>query len=199
MKNIVLNIPHSSINGIYDEKHGKWCKSPLFINNIVNKWTDWYTDYLFSVDNSNIKKVVFPYSRFVCDAERLESDEMEKIGQGIAYTSFNDYRRTISEEEKERIIGLWKEHQNKLVECIDKDTVLIDCHSFPSEFFESRSIELDAVEFMKWVEDGTFKDISIVTISSKLYTETLETETMVERYMVTGTTLDGIMLDVEYS
>ena len=56
MKNIVLNIPHSSINGIYDEKYGKWCKSPLFINNIVNKWTDWYTDYLFSVDNSNIKK-----------------------------------------------------------------------------------------------------------------------------------------------
>ena len=137
MKNIVLNIPHSSINGIYDEKYGKWCKSPLFINNIVNKWTDWYTDYLFSVDNSNIKKVVFPYSRFVCDAERLESDEMEKIGQGIAYTSFNDYRRTISEEEKERIIGLWKEHQNKLVECIDKDTVLIDCHSFPSELSET--------------------------------------------------------------
>lgn len=137
MKNIVLNIPHSSTNGIYDEKFGKWSKSPLFINNIVNKWTDWYTDYLFGVDNNKIKKVVFPYSRFVCDAERLENDGMEKVGQGIAYEIFNGYKRTITEDEKERIFRLWKEHQNRLIECIDKDTVLIDCHSFPSEMSKS--------------------------------------------------------------
>ena len=86
----------------------------------------------------------------------------------------------------------------KLYKILVDKPLFFDEH-YLSELFESRSIELDAVEFMKWVEDGTFKDISIVTISSKLYTETLETETMVERYMVTGTTLDGIMLDVEYS
>lgn len=92
----------------------------------------------------------------------------------------------------------------KLCELVKLYKILVDKPLFfdehyLSEFFESRSIELDAVEFMKWVEDGTFKDISIVTISSKLYTETLETETRVERYMVTDTTLDDIMLDVEYS
>ena len=65
MKNIVLNIPHSSINGIYDEKYGKWCRSPLFINNIVYKWTDWYTDYLFSVDNSCIC-VYWRYFIYIC-------------------------------------------------------------------------------------------------------------------------------------
>lgn len=137
MKNIVLNIPHCSTNGIYDEKFGKWCKSPLFINNIVNKWTDWYTDYLFSVDNPNVTKVVFPYSRFVCDAERLENDEMEKIGQGIAYTSFDGYKRRMTEEEKERVFELWKGHQNNLIKHINKDTILIDCHSFPSEMGKS--------------------------------------------------------------
>ena len=133
MKNIVLNIPHSSINGIYDSKFGSWCKNPLFFNEIVKKWTDWYTDYLFDTDNPNVTKVVFPYSRFVCDAERLENDEMEKIGQGIAYTSFNGYERTVTKEEKERIFDLWKEHQKNLIKLIDKDTILIDCHSFPSE------------------------------------------------------------------
>ena len=132
MRNIVLNIPHSSTNGIYDNKFGKWTKNPLFYNEIVNNWTDWYTDYLFDIDNLNITKVVFPYSRFVCDAERLENDEMEKIGQGIVYTSFNGHERTINEEEKERVYQLWKEHQDNLIKHINKDTILIDCHSFPS-------------------------------------------------------------------
>lgn len=133
MKNIVLNIPHSSNYGIFDENFGKWSKSPSFINDVVRQWTDWYTDYLFNADNPEIKKVVFPYSRFVCDAERLENDEMEKIGQGIVYTTFNGYKRTISEEQKQNAIQLWKNHQKNLIELINEDTILIDCHSFPSE------------------------------------------------------------------
>lgn len=131
MKNIVLNIPHSSINGLYDSRFGKWTKNPQFINDIVNKWTDWFTDYLFIENDLNIKSVVFPYSRFVCDVERLENDTMED--QGIVYTSFDGYKRDLNNEQIDNIKQLWKSHQENLIKCINKDTILIDCHSFPSE------------------------------------------------------------------
>ena len=65
MNNIVLNIPHSSICGIFDR--GKWTHNPHFINNVVRCVTDWYTDFLFYSDNPAVQEVVFPYSRLVCD------------------------------------------------------------------------------------------------------------------------------------
>lgn len=131
MKNIVLNIPHCSINGVYDDKFGKWTKNPLFINHIVNKWTDWHTDYLFQ--SEKVKSVVFPYSRFVCDVERLENDEMEEIGQGIAYTNFMGYKRVLSEENIQNIMTLWHQHQDNLRKNLNEDSILINCHSFPSD------------------------------------------------------------------
>ena len=78
MEKIVFNIPHSSVNGIFDE-YGKWPRNPHFINECVNKWTDWYTDFLFATTNEQVVSVVFPYSRFVCDVERLDDDPMESI------------------------------------------------------------------------------------------------------------------------
>ena len=69
---IVLHIPHASVNGIFGP-YGKWPCNPHFINDCVIKWTDWYTDFLFATSNEDVTSVVFPYSRFVCDAERLET------------------------------------------------------------------------------------------------------------------------------
>ncbi len=84
---IVLHIPHAIINGIFGP-YGKWPLNPYFINDCVSKWTDWYTDLLFAISNENVTNVVFPYSRFVCDAERLDNDPMEALGQGILYRQF---------------------------------------------------------------------------------------------------------------
>lgn len=138
MKNIVLNIPHSSINGIFDETIGKWKNNPFFINECVNKWTDWYTDLIFNCDDVNLTKIVFPYSRFVCDVERLVDDEMEKIGQGIIYTHFNGYeRKPLNEKEIGCLYKLWQTHQNNIIKCLTSDSILIDCHSFPSYLSES--------------------------------------------------------------
>ncbi|MGM9842808.1 MAG: N-formylglutamate amidohydrolase [Muribaculaceae bacterium] len=134
-KNIVLNIPHSSVSGIFDEKLGKWICNPHFINDCVNKWTDWWTDMLFTIpDMANIERVVFPYSRFVCDAERLKDDVMEEKGQGIIYTHFGGYKRgVLSEDAKAFLLGEWEKHKKDLSRHIGEETVLIDCHSFPSE------------------------------------------------------------------
>ena len=77
-RNIVLNIPHSSNQGVFDPEIGAWPTNPYFINDCVNKWTDWWTDFLFQTANERVKSFVFPYSRFVCDAERLDNNPMKE-------------------------------------------------------------------------------------------------------------------------
>lgn len=134
-KNIVLNVPHSSINGIFDDNIGKWSDNPYFINDCVRKHTDWWTDMLFTVrDEDNVTKVVFPYSRFVCDAELLEDDTLEKNGQGIIYTHFSVFDRgALSDKAKAFLLGAWKAHQEELKSHLNENSVLIDCHSFSSD------------------------------------------------------------------
>ena len=136
-RNIVLNIPHSSINGVFDPQYGGWPHNQYFVNNHLNRWTDWFTDFLFSMlsEKENVDTVVFPYSRFVCDAERLENDPLEEKGQGIIYTEFGNFKRKVMNEEQiKNTMRLWEEHQMRLKSCIKSPkTVLIDCHSFPSD------------------------------------------------------------------
>lgn len=133
MKNIVLNIPHSSTNGIFDKEIGGWKPNPYFYNDCVRKWTDWFTDFIFYQEDENIKSVIFPYSRFVCDVERLKDDPLEEKGQGIIYTHFNNYYRCeLDDEHKAKLYNLWENHQKLLANSLNKDSILIDCHSFPS-------------------------------------------------------------------
>lgn len=136
-RNIVLNIPHASINGVFDPKYGGWPCNQYFVNNCLNKWTDWYTDFLFSTlsEQKDVSTVVFPYSRFVCDAERLENDPLEKIGQGIIYKEYGYHKRNdMNEKQIKETMRLWEQHQKSLKKHIKSpNTVLIDCHSFPSD------------------------------------------------------------------
>ena len=46
-KRIVLNEPHASVEGLYDERLSFWNIDARFVNELVLKWTDWHTDYLF--------------------------------------------------------------------------------------------------------------------------------------------------------
>ena len=77
---IVLNIPHSSFQ--FPFGYDAWDNG---IHIDMERLTDIFTDKLFIPDTSQpeIIPVIFPYSRFFCDAERLVDDPMEKIGQGI--------------------------------------------------------------------------------------------------------------------
>lgn len=134
---IVLNIPHCSTNGIFDKNIGCWPCNQFFVNDCVNKWTDWFVDFLFGglSRRDNVETVVFPYSRFVCDAERLKNDPLDKNGNGIIYNRFDGYeRRTLTDEQITRIMGIWSKHQEKLANAMmDENTILVDCHSFPSD------------------------------------------------------------------
>lgn len=133
-RKIVLNIPHSSINGIFDKEIGGWPCGPHVINNCILPLTDWFTDTIFTCDRPDVVPVVFQYSSFVCDTERLENDPMEEIGQGIVYTRYGEMNRNaLSAESMEKIRQLRKKHLNALSDNLSPCGLLIDCHSFTAK------------------------------------------------------------------
>lgn len=133
-EHIVLNEPHASMEGLYDAEKSFWNIDADFLNNVVIKWTDWHTDYLFhGLQDSRITTVRFPYSRFIVDAERLWNDPMESIGQGIVYKEFEDYRRTIPSDQEQHLLNLWHWHQDRLRHALQEGALLLDCHSFPDD------------------------------------------------------------------
>lgn len=128
--NIVLNIPHASIDGlgttIWDNKEA--------ILSEVRRWTDWFTDYIFIPETrEGIKVITADYSRFVVDVKRLSDDPLEKDGRGVIYTEFNNAHRFIEEKERLDLVSYYYSYINRLKELINEHSLLIDCHSFPSD------------------------------------------------------------------
>jgi len=131
---LVLNEPHASLEGLYDADKSYWNVDADFLNNVVIKWTDWHTDYLFhGLRDDRIKTVRFPYSRFIVDAERLWKDPLESVGQGIVYKNFDGHQRNVPLHSEQDLLCLWKWHQQRLSSCLTEDALLLDCHSFPEE------------------------------------------------------------------
>lgn len=132
---IVLNVPHSST-----ERYGEGWNGCFGMFPTVKRWTDWHTDVLFMPRielTDRVKMVRFPYSRFFCDVERLLFNEpLEKVGQGVVYTDFEGFTRKMSDVEKMNIItDYYMPHINKIRDMImeGRNSILIDCHSFPSD------------------------------------------------------------------
>lgn len=127
-KKIVLHIPHAAIGGLNDAVYSD--RRSLF--NWVRDYTDWYTDYLFDQHMPGVVAVQSSYSRFVVDCERLINDPLEAQGRGILYTRVGKCERTISDEERARLMAYYTQHHDRLSNEITPDSLLIDCHSFPS-------------------------------------------------------------------
>ncbi len=133
IERIVLNIPHSSA------EFPEGCKKRWEdgVDEHIRRWTDWETDRLFgdaSLADPRIRPVVFPWSRFFCDVERLENDPLESIGQGIVYSEFGGVRRSLTSEERDDIfIRYYLEHLEAVVRELSPSSFLIDCHSFPED------------------------------------------------------------------
>ncbi|MBP5688152.1 MAG: N-formylglutamate amidohydrolase [Muribaculaceae bacterium] len=125
MNNIVLNIPHSSICGIFDG--GKWPHNPHFINKVVRRVTDWFTDFLFYSDNPAVQEVVFPYSRLVCDVTGTDEGSILWPAQG-------GYKRhELSDSEHAELLDLHQDYNEELKSYINEDSILIEGHSFTGE------------------------------------------------------------------
>lgn len=128
MKRIVLNIPHSrTLLGRLG-----WQGD---IQPAIDRWTDWRTDRLFAParhQQNAISPVIFPYSRFFVDVERLADDPLEEEGRGIVYTRFDGIGR--------KTAAWWRRyydwHTGRLTKALAEagpDVLLLDCHSFPSD------------------------------------------------------------------
>ena len=131
---IVLNEPHASVEGLYDDRLSGWSIDERFINEVVFRLTDWHTDYLFhGTRHPKIRTVRFPLSRFIVDAERLWDDPMDDIGQGIIYRHFDGYRRQVPKPHEALLLRLWESHQQKLRRQLCEGALLLDCHSFPDD------------------------------------------------------------------
>lgn len=128
---MIIHCPHSStkINGLVEFTNGKEKENLDFL-------TDTDIDYLFTHDFHS--KITFPFSRFVCDVERLPYDPMEEKGQGIIYRRdiFNDIiKRNIPDA---KVYELYKMHHKKLNKAVNYSltlfpkVVIVDAHSFTS-------------------------------------------------------------------
>lgn len=128
---IVLNIPHSSVKFPSQKDADAW---PPAIKWQIERWTDWYTDDIFVVDDPRVVPVIFPYSRFYCDVERLLDDPLEEIGQGIFYERYDSLTRLWTVKDRECAMRQYYRHMVRLAAAITSpDTILIDCHSFPED------------------------------------------------------------------
>jgi N-formylglutamate deformylase len=138
---IILHIPHSSTEiPFYDGYNID------LIDFQTNLLVDHATDKIFRI--SDVEALIFPYNRIFCDVERLD-DEHEVLfekGRGFFYTKTDDNQdlRMVIPEIKTKVKSMFYDtHHRKLEEMVDErlknysSAIIIDCHSFTNEPFDS--------------------------------------------------------------
>lgn len=138
MQQLILHIPHSSINIPLREGY---IIDECMLNSELLILTDWYTDDLFCSESDIVVKAEF--SRLFCDPERFSDDEQEvmaQFGMGVLYekTDGGEIMRKVSVELRERILNeYYSIHHNKLNNAVNSQlrsfgsALILDCHSFP--------------------------------------------------------------------
>lgn len=163
MRKIVLNIPHSSSKDL--DYPTPWTGGD--IAKAKKELVDWHTEKLFVPGDAQpwVDKVIFPYCRFDCDAERLWSDSMEKIGQGIVYEKYilsgdgTVLNRKVDDRLRSVAMIEYSRHKLRLMDAITPGCLLIDCHSFPSYMAEDIDICIGYNDDWSKPDDGTLKMI----------------------------------------
>ena len=127
---MILHIPHSS------SRIENLVTLTRELENLYHL-TDFQTDKIFCSGKG--EPIIFKWSRFVCDVERLIDDPLEKEGQGIIYRKDffgNDITRNLRDE---HTLVLYNEHHKNLNMMVAKSLtllprcVVVDCHSFSSD------------------------------------------------------------------
>jgi N-formylglutamate amidohydrolase len=161
---IVLNIPHSSLNGVFHKEYGKWNYNSKFINNVLLEHTDLFTDFIFDYDKSDkVVSVISDLSRFVVDMERLDNDPLEEVGEGILYTTYKGFNR--NELSDDAIAYLYKKrgeyYTNLYKELVEYGgiSLLIDCHSFSSDIAKDIDVCVGYNEDSSKPDDDVIKHI----------------------------------------
>ena len=130
-ENIVLSIPHAGIKGLGHIK----CDNKVNLISEVRRWTDWYTDLVFIPEKKmdRVKHIMAEYSRYVVDVERLLNDPLAEEGKGIIYMKYNGQQRYVDEKERTKLMAYYYDYMDRLKSMLSEHSLLIDCHSFPSD------------------------------------------------------------------
>ena len=141
---MILHIPHSSLT-ILAEVRKKLRITDTDLALELLRLTDWYTDELFALDDYQIPRVVYPFSRIQADVERFPDDASESmslVGMGAIYEKTTDGKhlrdRMRDEERNAYLERYYYPHHGRLQELTDrvlldqKRCLIVDCHSFPS-------------------------------------------------------------------
>jgi N-formylglutamate amidohydrolase len=147
---MLFHIPHS--------KTAMPVEYPLLPKEYIDNYTDWYTDELFV--HSAADRLVFPYSRFYVDVERLLDDPLDKVGNGLFYTHTPDGKIQYRDKDKDydHFLNSYEIWHKKLRDTVNKNlsytdkVVLVDCHSFSDE---------QANATMPWIKRKKYPEICI--------------------------------------
>jgi N-formylglutamate amidohydrolase len=154
-------MPHASVGGL---GIARWDNKVALLSE-VKRWTDWFTDLLFIPDNrEGIQFITSDYSRFVVDVERLVNDPLEKIGQGIVYKTYNGLHRTFKGNEEIEMFRYHAKYIRDLRLMLNEHSLLIDCHSFPSDLS-------DVDICIGYNDDWSKPDDVVVDTVSRYFTE----------------------------
>ncbi len=141
---IILHIPHSST---YIPEH---CRKLFLLDGDqleeeILRMTDSHTDELFKIPHvPEENRIVFPYSRLICDVERFRDDRMEIMaerGMGVCYSVTSGLKplKQITGDHRQEMLWLYDRHHVVLSVAVDRiikrfgTGLLIDCHSFASK------------------------------------------------------------------
>jgi N-formylglutamate amidohydrolase len=128
---IVAAIPHSVSKASY----WQW-QADESAKKALNRWTDWFTDELFGSEMDGVTVVKANLSRFECDVERLEG-ESDRLCRFIRESDKPDESRKWVLGNAHRLnkyLAEWYRYRAEILAAAsDEVTLIVDCHSFPSD------------------------------------------------------------------
>jgi N-formylglutamate deformylase len=140
----VLHIPHSATTVPPDLRVQLLLSDEALARELL-VMTDWYTDELFTVPETDAVPVRFPVSRLIVDPERFLDDSQEPMasrGMGVIYTRASDglpLRAPPTASARAALIARYYEpHHRELSGAVERAlgshacALVIDCHGFPS-------------------------------------------------------------------
>lgn len=108
------------------------------------RMTDSWTEELFDLPWIKCEnRIIFPYSRLICDVERFRDDHLESMaerGMGVCYQTTYSLQplKQVTAAHRKEMLALYDRHHAALTAAADRvieifgSGLLIDCHSFSS-------------------------------------------------------------------
>ncbi len=127
---IVAAIPHGVANAAY----WQWQENPA-ARAWRDRWTDWFTDELFGLDRPGVTVVKSRLARLDCDVERLE-DESDRLTNFVRIADDELLKKSVEANPHWRngFLAEWYRYRAEvLAASATGATLIVDCHSFPSD------------------------------------------------------------------